>query len=211
VALAAVTVWLSCPAGAQQPQQGQAPDHDAHHRDMLTRGAQAMGFDQERTVHHFLLYVDGGAIDVSVKEARDHANLLAIRLHLQEIARLFEAGDFGRPALTHARQVPGTVEMTRLKDRITYQYEETPAGGKVRIVTRDANALAAVHAFLRFQIEDHRTGDSGVVQRSASGPLDEPHGPRMMQSDHAAATMAQMSDIHEGRRAGFLQYVGRAF
>jgi hypothetical protein len=31
-------------------------DHDAHHQEMLKRGAQAMGFDQERTVHHFLLY-----------------------------------------------------------------------------------------------------------------------------------------------------------
>jgi hypothetical protein len=34
----------------------------------------------------------------------------------------------------------------------------------VRISTRDAEALAAVDAFLRFQIEDHRTGDSGQVQ-----------------------------------------------
>jgi hypothetical protein len=136
---------------------------------MLQRGAQAMGFDQEHTIHHFLLYEDGGAIEVSVKEATDQANLQAVRKHLQEIAGLFKAGDFGKPALTHARQVPGTADMTRLKDRIAYQYQETSTGGRVRIVTRDANALTAVHAFLRFQIEDHRTGDSGVVQRPASG------------------------------------------
>jgi hypothetical protein len=154
---------------AQQPPPGQTHDHDAHHREMLQRGAQAMGFDQERTIHHFLLYEDGGAIEVSVKEATDQANLQAVRKHLQEIAGLFKAGDFGRPALTHARQVPGTADMTRLKDRIAYQYQETSTGGRVRIVTRDANALTAVHAFLRFQIEDHRTGDSGVVQRPASG------------------------------------------
>ena len=127
IAVVAAAAWLSAPAGAQQPQQAQAHDHDAHHRDMLTRGAQAMGFDQERTVHHFLLYEDGGAIDVAVKEASDHANLHAVRQHLQQIAGLFKAGDFGKPALTHAQQVPGTVDMTRLKDRITYQYEETPA------------------------------------------------------------------------------------
>lgn len=164
-----VVAWFSAPAEAQQPAQGQAQDHETQHRDMLTRGAQAMGFDQERTVHHFLLYDDGGAIEMAVKEARDHANLHAIRQHLPEIAGLFKAGDFGKPALTHAQQVPGTVEMTRLKDRITYQYEDTPAGGRVRIVTRDAEALAAVHAFLQFQIEDHRTGDSGEVQQPASG------------------------------------------
>jgi hypothetical protein len=157
-AVATAAAWVTATAGAQQPQQADPHDHDAHHRDMLTHGAQTMGFDQERTVHHFLLYPDGGAIQVTVKEASDQANLQAIRRHLPEIAGLFKAGDFGKPALTHAQEVPGTVEMTRLKDRITYQYEETPAGGRVRIVTRDTEALAAIHAFLDFQIEEHRTG-----------------------------------------------------
>jgi len=165
VIIAAATAWFAISAWAQAPPQEQAHDHDAHHRDMLTRGAQAMGFDQERTVHHFLLYEDGGAIDVAVKEASDHASLHAVREHLQQIAGLFKDGDFGRPALTHAQQVPGTADMTQLKDGITYKYEETPLGGRVRIVTRDAAALAAVHAFLHFQIGDHQTEDSGVVQR----------------------------------------------
>lgn len=197
IAVAAAAAWLSAPAEAQQPQQGQVPDHEAHHRDMLERGAQAMGFDQDRTVHHFLLYDDGGTIEVSVKEASDHASLQAVRQHLQEIAGLFKAGDFGKPALTHAQQVPGTVEMTRLKDRITYRYEETSTGGRLRITTRDTNARAAVHAFLHFQIEDHGTGDSGVVQRSSSGRMPNGMGPAMMESSDDAATMAQMGDIHE--------------
>jgi hypothetical protein len=197
IAVAAAVAWLSAPAAAQQSQQGQAHDHTAHHRDMLTRGALAMGFDQDRTVHHFLLYEDGGAIEVSVKEASDHANLQAVREHLQEITRLFKSGDFGKPALTHAQQVPGTAEMTRLKEHITYRYEETSTGGRVRIATRDTDALAAVHAFLHFQIEDHGTGDSGVVQRSTSGPMPNGLGPAMTRSGHYAATMAQMGDIHE--------------
>jgi len=29
----------------------------------------------------------------------------------------------------------------------------------VRITTKDARALEAVHAFLRYQIKEHRTGD----------------------------------------------------
>src|SRR5687767_4311786 len=195
--ITAVAVWFSSSAGAQQPPAGQAHDHDTHHREMLTRGAQAMRFDQERTIHHFLLYQDGGAIDVAVKEASDHANLHAVRQHLQQIAGLFKAGDFGKPALTHAQQVPGTADMTRLKERITYQYEETPLGGRMRIVTRDTEALAAVHAFLHFQVEDHRTGDSGVVQRSASGRTMNGMSAGMMGRGHDAGTMAEMGDIHE--------------
>ena len=200
IAVAAAAAWLSAPVGAQQPSQGQAHDRDAHHRDMLTRGDQAMGFDQERTVHHFVLYEDGGAIDVAMKEASDHANLHAVRQHLQQIAGLFKAGDFGKPALTHAQQVPGTADMTRLKDRITYQYEDTALGGRVRIVTRDAAALAAVHAFLHFQIADHQTGDSGVVQQSsAPGRTMHGTGPGMMmtQDGQDAGAMAQMRAIHE--------------
>jgi hypothetical protein len=193
VAIGAAAAWLAVSAGAQQSEPAHGQDHDAHHRDMLTRGTQAMRFDQERTVHHFLLYDDGGAIEVAVKEAGDGVNRQAIQQHLQQIAGLFKAGDFAKPALTHAQQVPGTAEMTRLRDRIAYQYEETPDGGRVRIVTRDAEALAAVHGFLRFQIEDHRTGDPGVVQRSSSGRM----GAGMMGARHDGATMAELGDIHE--------------
>ena len=60
----------------------------------------------------------------------------------------------------------------------------------MRIVTRDAQAVSAVHAFLHFQIEDHRTGDSGVVQRSASERMMNDMGPGMM-GGHDAATMAK--------------------
>jgi hypothetical protein len=203
----ATVVCVSSPAWAQQPPPRQGHDHDAHHRAMLQRGAQAMRFDQERTVHHFLLYEDGGAIVVSVKDSTDHTNLHAVRQHLKEIAGLFKAGDFGKPALTHAQQVPGTAEMKRLKGRIAYEYEETPAGGRVRIVTRDGDALAAIHAFLHFQIQDHRTGDSGLVERRAPEPgsplmhqmggMRQGLGPAMMGMGHDSATMAQMRAIHE--------------
>jgi hypothetical protein len=157
----------SGPSTQQSPKQDDAHParHEGQHEAMMSRGAQAMGFDQQRTVHHFLLYEDGGAVEISVKESGDRASLRAVRQHLQEIATLFKAGDFDKPAMTHGRQVPGTAEMTRLKNRITYRYAETPSGGRVRIVTRDADALAAVHAFLRFQIEEHHTGDSATPQR----------------------------------------------
>jgi hypothetical protein len=46
---------------------------------------------------------------------------------------------------------------------------ETENGGRVLIETKDAEALAAVHEFLRFQIEDHQTGDPTEV---ATAPKD---------------------------------------
>jgi hypothetical protein len=148
------------PVLAAAPQA--APSH-AHHDDVDARGARAMGFDQARTVHHFRLYADGGAIEVAVKDPADRANLDAIRSHLPHIAQLFGEGRFDLPMIVHAQVVPGTPELARLKGAVTYRYVETPAGGRVDIVTRDADALAALHRFLAFQIADHATGDPTTV------------------------------------------------
>lgn len=59
----------------------------------------------------------------------------------------------------HDRVPPGVPTMKDSKSRIEWKFAETPGGGRVRITTEDAKALAAIHEFLRFQIEDHRTGD----------------------------------------------------
>jgi len=54
--------------------------------------------------------------------------------------------------------------MIERKGAIRYQYVETANGGRVNIVTSDADALAAVHAFLTFQIAEHKTGDPTTVR-----------------------------------------------
>jgi hypothetical protein len=133
--------------------------HDAHLAAVNARGEAAMGFSQTETAHHFLLKSDGGAIQVEVKDAADAENLKRVRRHLAHVARMFAAGDFDTPMLVHARTVPGTPEMSRLRSEIAYAFEETERGGRVLINAKSAEALAAVHQFLRFQIEDHRTGD----------------------------------------------------
>jgi hypothetical protein len=133
--------------------------HGAHDAALDERGARAMGFSQTATVHHFLLKPDGGVIQVEVKDASDAANREFVRQHLSHVARAFAEGDFETPALVHERVPPGTDVMRRLKSEISYTYEETEAGARVRISTKNAEALAAVRDFLRFQIEDHRTGD----------------------------------------------------
>ena len=75
------------------------------------------------------------------------------------------AGNFDAPMLVHDAKVPGTAELAKLKDHVTYTYAETLRGGRVDIVTADPVALQAVYAFLRFQITDHKTGDSLEVRR----------------------------------------------
>ena len=139
--------------------------HQDHHRADDQRGAMVMGFDQARTTHHFLLVTDGGTIDVRVNDPADAGNRDAIRAHLPHIAMMFGDGDFDAPMLVHdSTNVPGTKVMAERKRAIRYQYVETANGGRVDIVTSDPDALAAVHAFLTFQIAEHKTGDPTTVR-----------------------------------------------
>jgi hypothetical protein len=50
--------------------------------------------------------------------------------------------------------------MKEKRTEIVYSFEELPTGGRVRIKTKNPDALKAVHDFLSFQIEDHRSGDT---------------------------------------------------
>lgn len=158
-----IGVLINAAAAVVAAQQGASPSQ--HHADVNARGAHVMGFDQEKTTHHFSLYEDGGAIDVSVKAAVDQVNLDAIRAHLPHIATMFGQGRFDAPMLVHDTKVPGTADMARLKARLIYRYADTPTGGRVNIVAKDAKALAAVHRFLAFQIADHKTGDSTEIRK----------------------------------------------
>jgi hypothetical protein len=130
------------------------------------RAAMAMGFDQEKTAHHFVLYADGGAIEIAVKDASDTKDRDAIRSHLPHIAMMFGDGDFDVPMLVHdTKDVPGTAVLAARRETVSYRYGETPQGGRVEITTTDAEALRALHAFLRYQIHEHHTGDSGAVEQ----------------------------------------------
>ena len=162
LALAAATALLAFAARAQD-----ADTCAAHHAAVDARGDAVMGFDHEKTTHHFSLTPGGGVIAVSANDPDDAASRDAIRGHLTHIAKMFAAGDFQAPMLIHGQTPPGVPVMKERKGTIRYAYEETPTGARIAISTGDAKSLAAIHDFLRFQIEDHRTGDSLEVREPA--------------------------------------------
>ena len=152
-------------ASAQHPAMPAGMTHEEHQAqmkkdaEMKQRGAAAMGFDQDTTTHHFRLTRSGGAIEVGTNSADDSAGRDQIRAHLKEIAGEFVQGDFEKPLMTHAEVPPGAETMKRLAGKVRYTFEQSPRGGRVRIETKDAAALSAVHDFLRYQITEHATGD----------------------------------------------------
>ena len=96
---------------------------------------------------------------MGTKNALDQVRRDKFRHHLAHIAQAFANGDFNIPMFVHDSTPPGVPEMQEQKQKITYSFQETAAGGQVVIRSSDQQAWAAIHKFLRYQIEEHRTGD----------------------------------------------------
>ena len=161
VRIAVVFVVFAASSVAQQKPSSQ----DQHHEGVVQRGDQVMGFSHEKTTHHFRLYLDGGAIEAEAIDTKDAASRDQIRSHFGHIAMMFAAGNFSAPMLIHAQHPPGTEAMKRLRKAIEYKLESTEKGGRIRITTKDPEAIRAVHEFLRFQISEHQTDDSTDVTK----------------------------------------------
>jgi hypothetical protein len=124
-AFAAPTLTLGNSFSGQQ-------DHSKHQQ-MEHRGNQGMGFDQQKTTHHFLLRKDGGAIQVTANSADDKTSKEEIQMHLRHITSAFQSGDFNIPMFVHDQTPPGVETMKKLKDQIRYKYEAADNGGRVAI------------------------------------------------------------------------------
>ena len=156
---------ISCTA--EKPAQTTRNNEHSNDRDHLAKvnedGEKAMGFSHMKTKHQFILLKDGGAIQVKVNDSEDAESLSKVRKHLSEIPKMFSEGNFEHPIATHGKEPTGVPIMKKLKAEIEYKFEEIENGGRVRISTRNAEALDAIHNFLKFQIDDHETGDSREV------------------------------------------------
>jgi len=152
VLMLTLTTLLCLPVSGQQQGQHQMDE-------MNKRGDKHMGFDHLKTTHHFLLANDGGSIQVEANDLKDTESRDQIRRHLRHITMMFSEGNFAVPMLIHEQTPPGSETMKQLKGAIDYQFNETERGASIRISTSDAQALKAIHEFLKFQITEHKTGD----------------------------------------------------
>ena len=149
------------------PRPGTAASSDAAFGKVQERGEAIMGVDQYTSAHVFEDLPDGGLIVLERADGSDSAGVATIRAHMREVAADFRAGDFAKPFAVHAMEVPGTATMAKLKDRITFEATDRPAGAEVRIRTSDATAVTAVHEFLAFQRSDHRAAGHEGMDHSA--------------------------------------------
>jgi len=125
----------------------------------------AMGVDPEKIVHHFYLLKNGGAIEISAKDDKDADVIAAIQRHIAVQAKAFEKGNFDTPTLVHEKQPEGVPVIRKLRKEITFEVVPTDAGAALRMLSVNSQARQAIHDFLRFQIEEHKTGDPTTVEQ----------------------------------------------
>lgn len=121
------------------------------------RHGKAVGADPSALTHQFAKTPDGGDVILENK-AGGAMTAQQIRSHLEEIARAFSTGDFSTPMMVHESQADGADVMARKAAAITYTVEDKANGSVLHIRTRDPEALRAIHAFVEFQVREHRTG-----------------------------------------------------
>jgi len=156
---------MSLSSPAQQPKT----DNDMSQQqmdEMNKRGDQHMGFDHLKTTHHFLLASDGGSIQIEANDVKDTASRDQIRGHLRHIRMMFSEGNFEVPMLIHEKTPPGSEVMQKLKAEISFQFKETERGAVIQMSSSNAEAIQAIHDFLRFQIKEHMTGDPLELKRN---------------------------------------------
>lgn len=158
----------SCPMHAQHMAAAKADsvraDGSAGHGRHVDSRHDTFGMSHTTSTHSFRLFADGGAIELRASEEAGEATVESIRGHLRKIAPQFQQGDFSTPAFVHGYPPDGVARLEQLRGAITYRYQRLDRGGRIRITTTNADALAAVHAFLRFQVTEHRTANSGKVE-----------------------------------------------
>jgi hypothetical protein len=148
----------ACPMHAAHQAASQA-GAKGHHDQVDQRHDDATGVAHADAVHHFDIGPRGGTIRLEVTDATNTSGRDRIRTHLAKIAGDFGEGRFDLPTSIHGQVPPGADAMRRLRAAIRYRFTPMPLGGRVEITTRDGEARAAIHEFLRFQIDEHRTGD----------------------------------------------------
>lgn len=144
-------------------------DGSAAHGQEVDQRHDTFGMPHNASTHSFRLFADGGAIELRANDANDQKIVDAIRKHLEEITAEFAKADFATPAFVHGYAPAGVAAMKRLQSDIAYRYEQLPAGGRIRITTKSAEARTAIHDFLRFQVIEHRTRNSGEIEEDEVG------------------------------------------
>jgi hypothetical protein len=122
---------------------------------MMERGDIAMGFNQNKITHHFVVTPDGGKIIITALNGSDKQSIDEIKNHTLDIQKEFSEGNFTKPFFIHAQEVPGIKVMSEKKDLIKYNIRDLNNGSSLQLTTNDKELIDAITQFMDFQARQH--------------------------------------------------------
>lgn len=118
-------------------------------------GAAVMPFNLDQTTHIFTNTDSGGVQDVVADDPDDAGSIEQIRLHLDEEASKFGAGDFSDPEAIHGSDMPGLATLKARYDEIVVDVATTETGATITYTTSEPELVAAIHDWFQAQNNDH--------------------------------------------------------
>jgi hypothetical protein len=131
---------------------------------LLDRVTKVSGFDSERVVRHFYLLKNGGAVEVVVKDPHDETTIKAVQAYLKKESDLWAKGNFDNVNAIYGKLPEGTPQLKKMRDSVTFAAVPEENGGVLRLLTVSPQAKSAIHDYLRFQIDQFKTGDPTAPQ-----------------------------------------------
>ena len=126
---------------------------------LLQRASRVTGIDSDRVQRHFYVLKNGGAIEITAKDANDEATIKAIRTWLKKESDFFTKGNYESAAAIYGKAPESTIQLKKLRDEVNFAMVQEDNGAVLRMLTVNPQAKAAIHEYLKFQIDQLGTGD----------------------------------------------------
>ena len=138
-----------------------APDSD---QEISARLSRALGVPVDRITLHFYLVKAGGVTEITAKDPQDAAAVAAIQKYLQNQKELWEKGK--DPVVeVHSKPPESVATLRKMRNEITFYVAKTDTGGVLRMFSINDQARTAIQDFMRFEIAEHKTGDSPTTDQ----------------------------------------------
>ncbi len=133
--------------------------------DVNARFSKAMGTDVNKVVQHYYLVKNGGVIEFTAKDPNDTVSIAAIQKYLDLQRDQLEKGKVDVDADVHGKIPDGLLVVKRMRGEITFYTVKSDNGAVLRMFSVNEQARQAIHEFMKFQITEHKTGDSPTTDQ----------------------------------------------
>ncbi len=134
-------------------------------QEMNARFSKAVGVSLDKFILHYYLVKNGGVVELAAKDPGDAATVAAIQKYLQSQRELWEKGKETVVTEIHGTFPEPAATMRKLRNEITFYMAKTDNGGVLRMFSINDQARAAIQDYLKFEITQHKTGDSPTIDQ----------------------------------------------